>query len=247
MPVTRWITKRQFKRYDYFISSSQFFSDEVVRKQYCFSGKILECGMPRNDRLVKERVGEREEIRDALGLADDEMLVLYAPTWRDFSGEAQSLPVAEVRSAFEHRFKKKTVMGVRGHYFSGFSDDSFDRNFDDYGDMQGLLLACDAVITDYSSIIWDFSFTYRPCFLYVPDLVQYERERGFDVDIHEWGFPVCETTDELIDAIKAFEPSSFRKKMERHHETLGSFETGHARETVAKVIDEHCFGNKENN
>ena len=244
MPVTRYITKRQFGRYNLFLSSSRFFSEEVIRNQYCYSGEILECGMPRNDRLVQNSQNERDAIRKELGISNDTMLVLYAPTWRDFAGEAQSLPVDEVRRAFQHRFGKKTMLGVRGHYFSDFSDGSFDCSFDNYRDMQGLLLACDAVITDYSSVIWDFSFTYRPCFLYTPDLAQYERERGFDIDIHEWGFPVCESSDDLTNAICNFDADDFKKKMERHHEVLGSFENGHACEAVAQIIEEHCFGEK---
>ena len=93
-------------------------------------------------------------------------------------------------------------------------------------------------------MIWDFSFTYRPCFLYTPDLAQYERERGFDIDIHEWGFPVCESSDDLTNAICNFDADDFKKKMERHHEVLGSFENGHACEAVAQIIEEHCFGEK---
>ena len=245
-PVSKWITKKQFIRYDYFISSSRFFSEEVIGKQYQFRGKKLECGMPRNDRLVIASRDERNEIRKELGVSDEDYLVLYAPTWRDYSGEAQTIPINQVKKAVRRRFGAKPVLGVRGHYFSAYADNTFDRNFDKYKDMQGLLLACDMVITDYSSVIWDFSFTYRPCLLYTPDLAQYQADRGFDIDIHEWGFPVCETEDELIEAIDSFDIEDFRQRMVHHHESLGSYESGHACEAVAKVIEEHCFGNKEN-
>lgn len=244
-PISRWITKKQFSRYDYFISSSRFFSEEVVRRQYLFQGRILECGMPRNDRLVSESEIERNRFRKELGVSEKDYLVLYAPTWRDYSGEAQTIPVERVREAVKRRFGGRPVMGVRGHYFSAFADDAFDKNFDNYNDMQGLLIACDMVITDYSSVIWDYSFTYRPCLLYTPDLAQYQADRGFDIDIHEWGFPVCETEDELIEAIDSFDIEDFRKRMAHHHKSLGSYENGHACEVVARVIEEHCFGNKE--
>lgn len=245
MPILRYITKQQFHRYDYFISSSEFFSREVARGQYAFTGTLLECGMPRNDRLVRNDVRERNHIREGLGLRESDTLVLYAPTWRDFAGEAQSLDVAAVRAAVSKRFGQNVTMAVRGHYFSGFASEDFDCSFNDYHDMQGLLLACDVVITDYSSLIWDYSFTYRPCFLYTPDLGQYEADRGFDVDIHEWGFPVCETTEQLVDAIGDFDEEAFRQCMEHHHTALGSFETGHACGAVAQVINEHCGFGKE--
>ena len=245
MPIQRYITERQFHRYNYFISSSAFFSREVVRGQYAFAGTILECGMPRNDRLVRNDASERVHIRKELGLSESDALVLYAPTWRDFAGEAQGLDVAAVRAAVVKRFERNVIMAFRGHYFSGFASEDFDCSLNDYRDMQGLLLACDVVITDYSSLIWDYSFTYRPCFLYTPDLAQYEADRGFDVDIHKWGFPVCETTEQLVKAIMDFVGVDFRQRMERHHEALGSFETGHACEAVAHIINEHCGFGKE--
>ena len=245
MPVQRYITERQFQRYDYFVSSGAFFSREVARGQYAFTGTLLECGMPRNDRLVRNDARERARIREGLGLGAADALVLYAPTWRDFAGEAQNLDVAAVRAAVAGRFGKNVTMAVRGHYFSGFASEDFDRSLNGCRDMQGLLLACDVVITDYSSLIWDYSFTYRPCFLYTPDLDQYEADRGFDVDIHEWGFPVCETTEQLVSAIESFDEAAFRRRMEHHHEALGSFETGHACEAVARVINEHCGFGKE--
>lgn len=239
LPVSRFMTQSQFSRYNYFVSSSRFFTDEVIRKQYAYSGEVIEQGMPRNDRLVTNDPSERLRIRKSLGLDSMDYLVLFVPTWRDFSDDIPQIDVGVVRNAFESLSNKKITLGQRGHYFSGFSGEGFDRDFSDYRDMQGLLLACDAIISDYSSVIWDFSFTYRPCFLFTPDLGSYERDRGFDVDIHEWGFPVCETNEELAEAILSFDALSYKKRMERHHNDLGSFETGHAREVVAKIIEGH--------
>ena len=244
-PVNRFITSRQFAQYDYFISSSGFFSQTVARGHYRFTGNLLECGMPRNDRLVNGDEIGRRSIRTALGLAESDCFVLFVPTWRDFGDDLPCLDVRGVKRAFERLGGSNAVMAKRGHYFSGRQQGSFDMDLDDYPDMQGLLLAADAVITDYSSVIWDYSFTYRPCFLFAPDLAKYEVDRGFDVDIHEWGFPVCESNEELIAAIDKFDERGFRSAMETHHAQLGSFEKGHACETVAKLIETHCFGNEE--
>lgn len=244
-PVTRFITTQQFGQYDYFISSSSFFSQTVARGHYRFTGNLLECGMPRNDRLVNADEIERRSIRDALGLVDSDCFVLFVPTWRDFGDDLPCLDIGGVKRAFERLSGCSAVMAKRGHYFSGRQQGSFDMDLDSYPDMQGLLLAADAVITDYSSVIWDYSFTYRPCFLFVPDLAKYEVDRGFDVDIHEWGFPVCESNEELIAAIDQFDERIFHSAMERHHSQLGSFEKGHACEAVAKIIAAHCFGNEE--
>ncbi|QOY60351.1 CDP-glycerol glycerophosphotransferase family protein [Thermophilibacter immobilis] len=239
LPFSRFMTRNQFSHYNYFVSSSKFFTDEVIRKQYAYSGEVIERGMPRNDRLVTNSSSERLRIRKSLGLDEMDYLVLFVPTWRDFSDDIPQVDISIVHDAFEVISDKNIIFGQRGHYFSEFSGKGFDRDLSDYRDMQGLLLACDAIISDYSSVIWDFSFTYRPCFLFTPDLAQYERDRGFDVDIHEWGFPVCESNEELAEAIRSFDAISYRVRMEKHHNDLGSFETGHACEAVAKVIEEH--------
>lgn len=245
-PVTRFITTQQFSQYDYFISSSSFFSQTVARGHYRFTGNLLECGMPRNDRLVNGDEIGRRSIRAALGLAESDCFVLFVPTWRDFGDDLPCLDIKGVKRAFERLSGcNAVVIAKRGHYFSARQQGSFDMDLDDYPDMQGLLLAADAVITDYSSVIWDYSFTYRPCFLFAPDLAKYEADRGFDVDIHEWGFPVCESNEELVAAIDQFDERRFRSAMELHHAQLGSFEKGHACETVAKIIAAHCFGDEE--
>ena len=106
----------------------------------------------------------------------------------------------------------------------------------EYPDMQELLCACDVLITDYSSSIWDYSFTYKPCFLYVTDLEKYTSERGFGKDIYSWGFPVCKTDEELYQAIINFDEDKFKKKMKKHHEDLGSFEDGYATKRVCEYL-----------
>ena len=249
LPISRIITTRQVAKFKYFVSSSAFFTSEVIRKQYVYNGNVIESGMPRNDCLVTGNRSSKRycEVRRDLSLSPSDFFVLFAPTWRDYAGECPEPNLDLVKNAFEKRFRRPVTIGIRGHYYSGITSENFDRHLNEFDDMQGLLLAADAVITDYSSLIWDYSFTYRPCFLFTPDLKQYERDRGFDVDIHEWGFPVCETSEALVKAIENFDEVQFRKRMVHHHEILGSFETGHACEAVAKVIEEHCFGNKETN
>lgn len=235
----RWVLKRKALRYDYVISSNSFFTRELIRKQLLFKGDVLETGTPRNDRLVVADEYDRLDQRNKLGIDAETFLVLYIPTWRDFDEEIQTFDIEEVRAAFERRFCSHVIMAQRGHYFSDYSDDSFDLDLGDYDDMQGLLLAADAVISDYSSAIWDYSFTFRPCFLYVPDLGRYEENRGFNEPIEEWGFPVCRSSNDLVNAIYSFNPAAHRKKLEEHHDTRNSFESGEACSRISSVIREH--------
>ena len=103
--------------------------------------------------------------------------------------------------------------------------------------MQELLLAADVLVTDYSSSVWDYSFTFRPCFLYATDLDSYGTERSFFVDIHEWPFPLTTDNGELEQAIRSFEETAYRKAVTDHHSMMGSFETGNATKTVCEFIE----------
>jgi len=109
-----------------------------------------------------------------------------------------------------------------------------------YDDMNELLYACDAVITDYSSLMWDFCLTKRPFFLYTPDLKKYTEERGFDKDIYTWGFPVCENNESLKDAISSFDNVDYANKMIKHQTDLISFEKGTATNKTVDLIAELC-------
>ena len=225
---------------DYFITSSKYWEDEVMRKQFGYTGNALEIGMPRNDCLKGEPDLKRvQEIRRKAGIEPDSFAVLYAPTWREGLDKYDPIDYMAIREAFEKRFGKKTQMLFRAHVYGKESaEDVLDLTI--YPDMQELLYACDALITDYSSSMWDYSITEKPCFLYVPDLQRYIDQRGFDMDINQWGFPVCETNQDLYERITDFSVEDHATKMRRHQEMLGSFENGDATDKVVELIASLC-------
>lgn len=225
---------------DYFIASSKYFEQEVVRKQLGYKGKVLEIGMPRNDCLVNEIKESRiKEIREKAGLSLNSFVVLYAPTWREDVHEFELLDYERISQSFAKRFKKDCQFAFRAHVYGNEKGVGV-KDLSNYPDMQELLLACDCLITDYSSSMWDFSLTGKPCFLYVPDLKQYIEQRGFDKDIDSWGFPVCESNDELKATIENFDIVNFQKKMKEHQNNLCSYEHGSASQEVADLIARIC-------
>lgn len=218
------------------ISSSQFFSEHVIKEQFGYNGDIIECGMPRNDVIFQNAEQVRKKVLGEYQCNFEKIIILYAPTWRYQMG--QYIPnFSNIEKHVELRFEKECVFLFRAH--SSMAEYTLPENMIDvseYPDMQDLLCACDILITDYSSSIWDFSFTYKPCFLYTPDLDKYTAERGFGKDIYSWGFPVCKTNEALAEAIVNFDEEAFRKKMEEHHKDLGSFETGNATQTFCEFL-----------
>ena len=109
-----------------------------------------------------------------------------------------------------------------------------------YPDMQELLCAADVLVSDYSSCIWDFSLTEKPCFLFAPDLSDYQCERDFYLDIHKWPFPLAETTEELAQQLLQFDLAAYTEAVREHLSKLGSRERGNAAETLCEFITEHA-------
>ena len=153
------------------------------------------------------------------------------------SDSFEELNCQKLKSIISEKTGKNVTVLYRGHHYnSKNSSGNFDKDVSNYYDMQNLLLISDMLISDYSSSIWDFSFTYKPCLLYTPDLKEYEEARGFDEDIHTWGFPMCVSNDILCDTVKNYDAQIHKSNMEEHHKSLGSFEKGNATKKVCELI-----------
>lgn len=226
-----------------YLSSSRYFTDEVVRKQKLFSGEVYEYGMPRNDILMNNCGDEiREKVHKHYGLDQDCKIVIYAPTYRDTNNEYDSIDIQAVLRALVERFGGNWVCFMRMHYLGKkIEDNKSVISVTDYPDMQDLLAAADVLISDYSSSIWDFSFTGRPCLLYTPDVDEYVETRGLDTPIDTWGFPVCRTNEALCNVLRNWDEKAFQEKMEQHHSNLGACETGMATEKICQRIKRECF------
>ena len=210
------------------VSSAEYFTKYMIHEQFRYYGKVLETGLPRNDVFfdpVRMRTtGER--VRKELDIPDHAFVVLYAPTWR-YDNDIPCPDFRQVLAAVRERFGREGILLVRSHNLSTMTYKNV-IDVTSYPDMQDLLCLADMLITDYSSSIWDYSFTYRPCFLFVSDLDKYIREQGFFVDIHSWGFPLCPDDASLVKEILSFDESRHKRNMDRHHQVYGSFENGNA-------------------
>ncbi len=228
----------------YMISSSRFSTEYVIPNDFGYKGDVLNIGLPRNDILINgDRNSVSEKVRKHFDIPPNEDIILYAPTWRYDNAEEIVMPdIEEVKKSYEKRFGKKCVFIFRAHSWmlcKASSENFIDGS--DYPDMQELLLTCDMLLSDYSSCIWDYSLTYRPCLLFTPDLDKYVEERGFDIDIMRWGFPVCRTMKELNEQICNFDMDDFRAKMKKHQEDLGNYDTGVSCEKLGKLLYDFCF------
>ncbi len=229
---------------DLFLSNSRFLT-EIYRKAFWYSGEILEQGLPRNDMLAHPRPEIREKARRALGTPPGKKLLLYAPTFRKDKGlSAYDVDFPRLASALSKRFGGDWQVLLKLHpniaeKASGMGlDPQLVKNASDYPDIQELYLACDALLTDYSSVMFDYMATGKPCFLYVNDKEAYRGDRNFYFDMEKLPYPLAETNGALEQAVLAFDPQEQEKAEEAFRREFGLRETGNAARAAVDWIEE---------
>lgn len=209
--------KKQFytqtRSWDYLVAPNQF-SEDIFRHAFMYDGKMLETGYPRNDILYlkdKEKEQLTLEIKKELGIDPAKKVILYAPTWRDdeFYDHAQYKFTLKLdMEKMQEQIGNEYVLLLRTHYFIvDFLDltpyEGFAYNVSKYNDIARLYLISDVLITDYSSVFFDYANLRRPMLFFTYDLDKYQSVlRGFYMDVEEeLPGPMLFDTDEVLDAI----------------------------------------------
>ncbi|SEQ26802.1 CDP-glycerol:poly(glycerophosphate) glycerophosphotransferase [Streptomyces sp. yr375] len=185
-------------RWDFNLSSNRL-STEVWERSFPASYEMLEYGYPRNDVYYTATADDVRRVRERLGIPAGRTALLYAPTHRDHqSGFHAQLDVEALCEALGDDF----VILLRAHYFY---DDARDRPRDEriidvtgHRSSEDVCLAADALITDYSSIVFDYANLDRPIVVYADDWDVYRETRGVTFDfLGSAPGPVARTADEL--------------------------------------------------
>lgn len=219
---------------DLIVSDSRFMT-EVYRRTFWYDGEIQEFGSPRNDALINGDEETYKLVRSRFELPEDCRIVLYAPTFRaDKSMEPYSIDYARLRKSCEARFGGRFAVLIRLHpnIMKQAEELTFDNEttFDAsaYQDMQELLSAADVVITDYSSLMFDFMLTRRPCFQYASDIEAYRNDRNFNFSLDKLPFPLAENNDELESKILGFDDAEYQNRLKKFNEEFGIIADGQA-------------------
>lgn len=183
------------------------YSVDLMRGAYDYAGTVLESGYPRNDILTStDAVGVRDRLRSLLGITPDQKAVLYAPTWReDRTSMVDDLDLAGLARSLGEDY----VVLARGHgnTMRGNAEIAADRVIDvtSYPEASDLYCAADVAITDYSSVMFDFTVTGKPLLFFTPDYDSYLNElRGVYFDLGEVSpGPMLTRQVELADAVRA--------------------------------------------
>lgn len=224
-------------------------SSEMIRKNYAEAFRmpiegVHPYGVPRTDVFFDETYtsATRERIRTALGIGEAEQLVLYAPTFR---GSGQRSAHFDFETIDWDRLAEQTPDNVRIvvkiHPFVRKRTDEYlthPKYLDasDQREINDLLMASDVLITDYSSVIFEWALLKRPVIFHVPDLEEYQEGRSFFYPFERYIFgPTTRTTDELIRALEA--PKVDTEQLDRFVTDFMSACDGHSTERfVSKLI-----------
>ncbi|WP_079032548.1 CDP-glycerol glycerophosphotransferase family protein [Streptomyces specialis] len=201
----------RFRQFDFVVSPNAF-TTPIMRNAFRCEGEILESGYPRNDIFHREdRDKTAQRVRATLGIPEGRKVVLYAPTWRDDQRHTASkfkldlqvdLTAAREALSEDHVFlfrKHPKILDAVPGAGQGFVYD-----VSAYPDIAELYLIADVLITDYSSVLFDYAHSGRPMLFFTYDLEHYrDTLRGFYFDFTEKApGPLIKTSAELIDAIR---------------------------------------------
>ncbi|MEG3631746.1 CDP-glycerol glycerophosphotransferase family protein [Streptomyces poriticola] len=193
-------------KWDYSISANSH-STRMWQRAYPSRYRSLDYGYPRNDVYCTAGAAEVRAVRARLGIAPGRRAVLYAPTHRDY--EAAWTPRLDL-AALAGRLGEETILLVRGHYFYDGADSPLTGlrrtgrlvDVSCYDPVEELCLAADALVTDYSSIMFDYANLDRPIVIHADDWETYRTTRGVYFDLMaEAPGPVARTQEELAEIL----------------------------------------------
>jgi CDP-glycerol glycerophosphotransferase len=234
---------RDIARWDVLLSPNRA-STRHLRSAFRFDGEVLETGYPRNDLLSSpDAPAVRARLRAELGVDDATTLVLYAPTWRDDAASPLARHDRYIADLRDHLPEDWRVM-ARLHYYdqsqSGDDAESFVLDVSARPDPAPLYLAADVLVTDYSSVMFDFAVTAKPMVFFAHDLDHYEGTlRGFYFDYRATlPGPIVADLAQLGAALPPAvqDPGPWQDRYARFRERFCHLEDGRATERVLERL-----------
>lgn len=236
---------------DMFVSNSDFLSD-IYRRAFFYRGDIQKVGFPKNDLLLKDSSPYRERVRAWFKLPQDRNIVVYAPTYRgefEDSGQLRMEPynidLNRTVALLEQTLGGDWTAIVRWHpsmekYIPADSPLYSERviNGSSYPEMQEIIAASDAFISDYSSCLFEAALKRIPCFIYANDYDAYLGDRGAYFTLDQLPFPHAADMDGFSEIVRQFDLGAYLVRWDSYCEAMGLFEHGNAAEQVAKKMED---------
>lgn len=249
---TKEIKKRNdidTRRFTYFISPSKFatkcFTSAFNLKKLNKENIIIEKGYPRNDYLYNYKSDDVEILKKKLNIPKNKKVILYAPTFRDNQHESglgytYSLGL-DIKNLYEN-LKDEYVILFRTHYFVSNTINfeeykGFIYDVSKYDDVSRLYIISDLLITDYSSVFFDYANLKRPIIFYMYDLDEYKNKlRDFYINLDELPGPILENEKDLLKEIKNYSFDKYKSKYEKFNKKFNYLDDGNASDRVIDVV-----------
>ncbi|MET9881924.1 bifunctional glycosyltransferase family 2 protein/CDP-glycerol:glycerophosphate glycerophosphotransferase [Streptomyces sp. NPDC006430] len=194
------------------LASPSSYATPVLKRALGYDGEVIDSGSPRTDALVRPDAQRIAEVRRRLGLPEGKKVVLYMPTWREnrqgWAG-GYKLDLQIDLDAARRELGEDHVLLIRGHHYvteqvRDGGRDGFVLDVSRWPDATDLLLVADVLISDYSSVLFDFALTDRPILLFTYDLEHYRSTlRGFNFDLAAKApGPLLADSASLIEAVR---------------------------------------------
>lgn len=205
---------------------------------------ILRTGIPRTDLFFDEK-----KKQEAVGVMKKELsglngrkIILYAPTYREKDLDKFTLHLNLEKMQAElsetHVVILRLHQAARGTMDYGTLFPGFVYDLTSYPELNEILFVCDYLITDYSSIPFEFSLLEKPMIFYPYDIDAYQVERGFWEDYETFvPGPVASCTDEIIHIITSY--SFDYNKIRTFRKNWNEYSKGDSSRSLVKYMHEH--------
>lgn len=231
------------ERWDYNLSSNRYSTEIWSSAYHPCSFETLEYGYPRNDRYYTATADEVAALRERFGISPEKTAILYAPTHREYRRTyAMQMDLALVARSLP----PDQVLLVRAHYFYDNLPDfeELERrglivDVSEHLHTEDVALAADVLLSDYSSIIFDYANLRRPIIVYADDHATYRRLRGTYIDLLEAPpGPVATTEQELIEILdeRRFDQDLMYERLDSFRRRFCDFDDGRAGERVVRKV-----------
>lgn len=240
------------KKFTYALSPSDFYREKFTSafhlKELGKEDIFIQKGYPRNDFLFTINDEIIKELKEKLAIPMNKKVILYAPTWRDnqhVAGVGYTYDLGINFDSLYEALSEEYVILFRAHYLvrNGFDFEKYNGfviDVCDYDDINHLYAVSDLLITDYSSVFFDYANLKRPILFYMYDLEEYANEiRGFYIDLDELPGAIIRKEELLIDEIKTcFSQKSFcSQKYKYFNQKYNSFQIPCSSEVLKTVFD----------
>ncbi|MDY5306181.1 CDP-glycerol glycerophosphotransferase family protein [Fusobacterium gastrosuis] len=202
-----------------------YFQEQIYKRAFWLNKNVeyLRFGSPRTDFLINNQNNKnlKEKIKKELKI-ENKKIVLYAPTFRDNESiEGYKLEFENIIETFEKKYKEEFLILIKLHPNATKFEDIFKYstkilNFNFYSDIQLLSLIADILITDYSSIFFDFIILKKPIFISAFDFKDYLKNREIYDVIYQFPFNVSYNNEELLKDIDNFNEENYIQKIEKY-------------------------------